>query len=343
MDSDLKIHEKIRIRHKIRNRITNKLTLMKQRYFIDLDGQLKNSIILVGAGRSGTTWISNLINYNNEFRYMFEPFHPYFVQLAEDFRPYQYLRPINQDLYRFHTISKVLTGRLRSERVDQYNRRLFSTKRLIKDIFAHLFLKWIKVHFPDIPIIVLLRHPCAVAASMEKLRSGWKSLVSPRDFLNQPELVEDYLYHLRDTIKSGKNFFENQILNWCIIHYVIFQQFKEGEIHLAFYENFCEQPEKEIACLFSFLQRELTQKGFQEYILPILKRPSRTTLRSSPVVSDGNLIDGWRNNVTEEQLYRAVEVLNIFGLNKIYGYESRPNVSAANELLRRNKLNPMRH
>jgi hypothetical protein len=40
----------------------------------DLNNDFRNTIFLAGTGRSGTTWLSNIINYKNEYRYMFEPF-----------------------------------------------------------------------------------------------------------------------------------------------------------------------------------------------------------------------------------------------------------------------------
>jgi hypothetical protein len=41
----------------------------------------------------------------------------------------------------------------------------------------------------------------------------------------------------------------NGLKRWCIENYVPLKQFKRGEIHLAFYESFCERPESELAIL----------------------------------------------------------------------------------------------
>ncbi|HZM95343.1 MAG TPA: hypothetical protein VFB92_18065 [Vicinamibacterales bacterium] len=47
-----------------------------QRLVIDRDADHRKSIFLAGTGRGGGTWLSEIINQNNEYRLVFEPFHP---------------------------------------------------------------------------------------------------------------------------------------------------------------------------------------------------------------------------------------------------------------------------
>jgi len=307
------------------------LMRVRQCCFIDLKADEKNSILLVGDGRSGTTWVSNIINYNNEFRYMFEPFHPHFVEASQGFRMFQYLRPTSDARYFLNTARAIITGRFRHERVDQYNRRLLCTKRLIKDIFAHLFLKWLKVHFPDTRIILLLRHPCAIAVSKEKLRQNmWMD--EPEKFLSQRELLEDFLHPFKGEIKAARSYFEKQIINWSIIHYIVLKQFTKGEIHLAFYENFCARPEEEIRRLFSFLG-----KDYQGIPIEVLKTPSQMSRKESAINTGGSLTDEWRRDVGDEKVKRANQILNVFQLDSIYpDGNSMPDVIGTYRLLRKN-------
>ena len=48
---------------------------------------------IIGDGRSGTTWLSRLINYRRHYRDMFEPIHPELVQQADFLQPLEYVRP----------------------------------------------------------------------------------------------------------------------------------------------------------------------------------------------------------------------------------------------------------
>jgi hypothetical protein len=58
---------------------------------------------------------------------------------------------------------------------------------------AQLFLRWIKQTFPEMPILLLLRHPCAVAKS--RLQSCWGAHLDA--FLAQQDLIESLLTGLR--------------------------------------------------------------------------------------------------------------------------------------------------
>ena len=39
--------------------------VMRRRYYLDLSSDYRDSLVLAGTGRSGTTWISEVINYHN--------------------------------------------------------------------------------------------------------------------------------------------------------------------------------------------------------------------------------------------------------------------------------------
>lgn len=148
------------------NRIGRKLC---SRIFIDYGSDYRDSIFVAGTGRSGTTWISDIINYRNEYRYVFEPFNPYKVGICREFRYRQCLRPENREERFIEPAKAILSGRVRNSWTDQYNKKFFCRQRLIKDIRANFLLKWIHANFPGIPIILLLRHPCTVANSKLKL------------------------------------------------------------------------------------------------------------------------------------------------------------------------------
>ena len=53
----------------------------------------------------------------------------------------------------------------------------------------------------------------------------------------------------------------------------------------------------------------------------------------SKIISGGSLLDKWRRNITDDQVTRACEILSLFGLDRIYGAESLPDVDAARAML----------
>jgi hypothetical protein len=283
------------------------------------------AVFLAGTGRSGTTWVSDIINYANEYRYMFEPFHPQKVRICSHFRYRQYLRPDNQDQAFIEPAKAILTGRIRSRWIDSQNRKLLASKRLIKDIRANLLMYWMRARFPGMPLILIFRHPCAVANS--KLKLGWDTHLN--EFLEQEDLMEDFLEPFRQEMERAETDFDKHVFLWCVENYVPLKQFERGELHLAFYETFCRNPGGEIDRLFSFLGRRPDPRA-----LANLRTPSTMTRKDSAIVSGDSLIDGWRKHVTDRQIDRAVEILSLFGLDKVYGHGSIPNIEQAYLIMR---------
>lgn len=277
----------------------------------------RRTVFLAGTGRSGTTWVADVINYANDYRLMFEPFYPEAVDILGHFRNRQYLRPDNRDARYLEPARTILSGAIRNKWIDRFNRKMVADKRLIKDIRANHLLGWIKANFPEIPIILLLRHPCAVAYS--KMVLDWKTQLE--DFLDQEELMEDLLSPFRTLIIGAQSDFERHIVHWCVENYVPLRQFRTGDIHLVLYENFCARPEREVARLFRYLGED-----FDDRALEAAKRPSRLARKDSPIVIGDDLIESWRNHVTDEQLEAALTFLACFGLDTIYSGDPAPRI-----------------
>lgn len=295
------------------------------RIHIDLNNDSKHTVFLAGTGRSGTAWIANVINYDNSYRYIFEPFNPYRVPAVAQFRYRQYLRPADRDPVYVEPAEKILTGRWSNAWIDGWNRRMVSSRRLVKDIRANLLLKWIRALFPSMPIVLLLRHPCADAVSRMEL--GWGTHVD--EVLAQPDLMADFMTPFGDVLRSAKTDFEKHILLWCAENYVPLHQFARGELHLAFYEHFCERPKAEIDRLFQYLGRPYRAEIFER-----LSSPSPMSREDSAIFTGGALIDGWRKSLTEAQMLRANELVRQFGLDRVYTLDPMPDAAGAEALLR---------
>ncbi len=55
-------------------------------------GNYSNTVWIIGDGRSGTTWLGDIINWKKNYREMFEPFHPNKVKSAKPYTLHQYMR-----------------------------------------------------------------------------------------------------------------------------------------------------------------------------------------------------------------------------------------------------------
>lgn len=282
----------------------------------------KKTIWLIGSGRSGTTWISNLINNKKQYREMFEPFHPMYVKSMNFLDLHQYARPNEPNKRLEEVATKVFTGQLTNRRVDFNNRSVNFNGLLIKDIFANLFSYWASLKFPNIEIIFLLRNPFAVALSKYKKRS-WGWLADPEILLNQKKLYEDYLYQFENLIiKTSKkdDYILNQILIWAITNYIPLQQFTLDEITIIFYEEVYNNPNQEISKLFSS-NRATFEQNIDD---GIINSPSRVAGKESTIAQNKSPIISWKNELSVTQIDSGLAILEKFGLNGLYNDSPLP-------------------
>lgn len=294
--------------------------------YVDVEPDHRRTVFLAGSGRGGTTWIAELVNHDNAYRYLFEPFFARHVPQMRVFRNRQYLRPGTEDPARLAAARLVVTGRLRNAWTDYYNHRLVADRRLVKEIRANLFLKWLDGKFPGMPIVLLLRHPLAVASS--RLHHAWNNDLD--DLLEQPSLVEDFLAPHRDFIRTVSDPFERHVTQWCIENLVPLRQFQRGQIHIAYYELFSAQPRAEIGRLFAFLGKPVPESIFER-----IERPSKMTwVRPGLEKATPSEIDGWRRYVDRDRMARSLDILKRFGLEGIYGPSALPDPSAVEAAMR---------
>jgi hypothetical protein len=283
-------------------------------------GDHERSVFLAGSGRSGTTWLSEIISHRGGYRFVFEPFNPAKVGAFGSFGSKQYLRPDDGRGEFLGPARLALTGALRDPWTDRFNGTFVARRRLIKDIRANLLLAWMRANFPGMPIVLLLRHPCAVVAS--RLALGWKGNLN--ETMEQEELVEDFLLPIEAEIRAARDDFERHLFLWCIDNYVPLKQLGPGEIHLVFYENLLANPEEELRSLFGFLGDDPDGRVHAR-----LAHPSALSRKNAPVPS----VDGWR--VSASQLERTGEILSLFGLDGIYAEGPMPDPSAAYAVMKR--------
>jgi len=280
-------------------------------------GNYKEAIWLIGAARSGTTWISNLLNHEKRLREMFEPFHPRFVEPMTFLLPHQYTRPDEPNEKLEKIAADVFSGRFVHPRVDQGNRSLVYHGLLVKDVFANLFACWTSNRFPQVKPVLLIRNPFAVALSVCKAKN-WFWAKEPLDFLKQTNLVEDHLHPFEEIIRKTSAEQDPvlcQILIWSILNTVPLRQFVPGQCHICFYEDVLSDPEREISNIMRFVNPagppvsgSLKQK--------MISRPSRTTLSGER--------GSWQSELSSQQIDAGLNILNQFGFAELYDESGKP-------------------
>lgn len=318
-----------RIRNGISERVVTagrKAQRLLPRPIFDNEGDYRRSVLLVGSGRSGTSWVPDVLNHDNHFRYIYEPFHSKHVPLARHWLPRQYVRPDDEDRERLTLAQTIFSGKIRNAYADAYNRCVFVKQRLIKDTRLQLALKWVRNNFPAMPIIFLMRHPCAVAHSRIQLE---RNSALEGQFFVQPNLMEDHLEPFRDAMKSARDEFERHLFIWCIENYVPFKQLAPSDVHFVFYEHVCTDPKGELERLRAYLGLKFDERALERVSRPSVQARKFHGGGTSAIVTGASLVEAWRKYVSPERMRRAMEILAMFGLDTMYGSGSMPNPGAS--------------
>jgi hypothetical protein len=282
------------------------------RLYVNPDPDVRKSILVAGTARSGTTWLGDLIAMQIPCRVMFEPFNPDLVPQYRSFHYFQYMRPDQENPELHAYAQKLFSGEIRNRWIDHRNEHLFPKYRLIKEIRANLALKWLHDYFTQVPILFIVRHPCAVVSSRMEL--GWATDIDLLPFLSQPDLIQDFLVPFIDLIKGAKTDEEKHAVIWSISNLVPLRQFKTGEWKIVRYEDLCTKTEAELSSVFEFL-------GMGPDISSNVRTnlPSQTSRQTSAVVTGRDRINAWKKKMSVQQIDSILRVVNAFGLGDLYG------------------------
>jgi hypothetical protein len=283
--------------------------------------------MVAGTARSGTTWLADIIGSQISCRLMFEPFHSDKVEEFSKFQYFQYMRPHEKNEALFQYCKKIFSGDIRNGWVDSKVERLWPQYRIIKEIRANLFLKWIHNMIPDVPILYIIRHPCAVVLSRMEL--GWATDTDIEPLLSQSKLVNDFLVDKIDTIKNAKTSEEKHAIIWCISNLVPIKQFSPGELNIIFYENLCLKPEVEVLRVFQAIQHK-----YQNSVLKVVGQPSTTTILRSAILTGDDKVALWKKKLSSDQIKNIISTVRDFDLDYLYGESVTPLVTSNSRKLK---------
>jgi hypothetical protein len=297
-------------------------------------GNYKTPIWIVGDGRSGTTWVSEIINHSGWYRELFEPFHPYSIANFQRFHLNQYLRPTDVSNPLAPLLRSIFSGRFFHGRPKDRIPLALHKGLIVKDIFANLYMSWVLRNLPRVKTIFLIRNPFAVATSKRKLRD-WFWMKDPKDFCTQKKLVDDFLSpHVDFLSQVGPLFLDRQLAIWSVLHYVPLKQLRSIEdVYILFYENLVLEPQKEIPRLLRYLSGRGSSDSGALNIEALAAKPSRLAVGDSLSRDHGPTVHSWKRSVTQEEIERGQTILRHFGLDGLYGGHSTPDSSVMAHLI----------
>ncbi|MCG3257596.1 MAG: sulfotransferase [Candidatus Heimdallarchaeota archaeon] len=138
---------------------SNLIPAIKRKYHIKIKRKNTNkTVVLSGTARSGTTWLAQTLNYDNRFKFIFEPFDDRVKYPNRIILENHYIQENETNKSYVESINHIITGKIRNISMDEYNERLFYDNILVKMTKGNFLLKWLHNLYPDLKIIYIMRH-----------------------------------------------------------------------------------------------------------------------------------------------------------------------------------------
>ncbi len=289
----------------------------------------KNSIVILGFGRSGTTWISDIVSKMLGGLILFEPFHPAVYNKAKESC---YHNATNPDLLK--DISKHTDIFLEKGIKDKWLLRnhLSSNLNEVSDFFVsevwkncavigyksirqNFMIPWIYENVSS-KIVYLKRDILSVVSSCVRRKQFWEEFgfdfheekflketlqSSKYAFLNTEKLTLLYSSLDKDYLKMA--------FIWVVTHIIVERELTEKNIPLFHYKDFYINPYEATAQLAEYLEVNKT-KIHPSYIFT----PSMLTLRTFHKEADDfsseedSLAVFWKDTLDETMV---LEILNM--------------------------------
>lgn len=292
----------------------------------------KNLIIFIaGSNRSGTTWLQNIIAAPLNYRLIFEPLHRRVVGNRKFDR--LFLDAYSQQKELFAYLQAVLKGKIKNRWMLQggharrwyfFRNRWWARNVVVKFIRANLMLEWLEHNFPC-RIVFIIRHPCAVIASIKKME--W-DLKRDFDFLkSQNQLLENYLQPYQHIIfMRHPTPVQRLALIWCIENKIPLTQFKKHNWVGAIYEHLVLGPHDELNRIYSELGLQKPSLGY--------KMINKTTHTANKDRSRqrGDVLKKWQSKLSKDETKQIIEIVKAFDMG-FYSYDTLPSAVELESLM----------
>ena len=300
--------------------------------------------VIAGFGRSGTTWIQDVVAEANSLRAVFEPLHPLQIKTAKRFA-HRCLRPNDKDddLYQFldHYFHgdfwslwadyRIVKDRLwpsprdlisvprvkvllrqfafAKNNLSRFHSQRRFQERLTKFVRANMMLSWLQRNFRA-RIVFVIRHPAAVVQSQMRAQHAWNLDQRFEIYRGDERLLSILNEKSKEMLFKPLETVEAFTLSWCIENSIAIQQATESGIHIAYYENLVQGGEEEWIKILSALGLErLPDRS-------LIFRPSQQAWGKK--ASDPGLLrqhDSWRKEIKPSTAKCIQNVLDATGMH----------------------------
>jgi len=264
------------------------------------------TVAVFGAGRSGTTWLAQIIAAAG-LELIFEPLWSKEVPEVEDWKPWPlFFR--KGDSFPWHgTFSAIMAGEVRNEWIVRQNPG--AQRRVIKFIRANLMIDWILENYLIHPVFII-RNPLSAVASMQE-QEWYVPEYWIESLLRAPRFVEPFFCNLPGVVDLAQRELtdvEAKAVFWCIQNAIPQQLGCFDRMHMVVYEELCEDPEEVIGSLASKICVPVTDEVRDQ----LHRRSFMAGKRDGEPGYDP--ITAWKGVLTEVEADAVEDIVHRFGL-----------------------------
>ncbi len=298
---------------------------------------MKTPIVVLSFGRSGSTWISDIISKNLGGLLLFEPLHretcpfPQEVCYSDGFAP-----ELDASLHTF--LQAILAGKDRNRWL--LRNHLFTPLAAVsqdyvdmvwdetpvlgfKEIRATYMIDWL-IQRMDAKVVYLVRHPAAVIASLRRRKNFWNDLGFEVHWqLFMEHVVQNSRHqavlapHLGRIARASTRI-QQEATMWAVAHKLAIQTLARHHLPYFRYEDFYQQPFATTRHLISYVG------GNAAAIHPAhIFVPSMTTIRTvhGLTASESDFAaKGWR--IFWDGVLTRVEFDEIMAISRAFGIDT---------------------
>ncbi len=282
---------------------------------------LSKTILISGCNRSGTTWLAELIALLPRTGIIFEPLHIQNVKQAKKagFLSRNYHFPGTEWPEGEAFLTKVLGGQVLNSWTTSHLPISISEpieRWVVKDIATNPMLGWIIEKFPILPPILLMRHPCAVLASIYK--RGWGGSMSM--YIKADQAFRDRYPQFEHIFKNIKTVEEVFAARWCIDYFLPLSLRETHPFELVSYEQLVVDGPAVLEPVFQRLGFDMPTK-----IEAAFNKPSAKV--SEDFLADkSKKLSKWRDTLSKDQVSNVLNTLKAFGMD-FYTDDPEPDYS----------------
>ena len=272
-----------------------------------------DTILVTGAPRSGTTWLGELLSASRDYCVVFEPI--VILTRRGMIKDADWADHIEADSN--WTEGKKLFGKLFEGRgvpahafVHNSPADLMRCRSLvIKSINANRLLPWLSMNFKIKGMVLIIRHPCAVVASLKKHMKDLPRKVSLR---GQRYVIKN-LPHLADYVRGLQTVEEIYAVRWCCSHYVPFRYSKRDSWIEVSYEKLVLSGPEELRRIHSALGLSCPDKAIAHLTSSSLTSHNWSVDHNR--VEPQKRLSNWKNILDKQQIRRILSVVEAFGIS----------------------------